>query len=170
MYSLTFTVVDWVDVFTRKEHKLKIVESLRYCQENKGLEIYGWVLMSNHLHLIARAKGGFRLSDVIRDFKKFTAKSIIDGVKTEVESRREWMLYRFEYNGKFLNQISKYKIWKDDNHAILLDNKELMQGKLDYVHSNPVEALIVSEPEQYLFSSAINYSGGKGLIDCKLID
>ena len=69
-YFLTFTIVDWVDIFTRKEYKLVITDSLNYCIAEKGLEVFAWVLMSNHLHLIARAKEGFVLSHTIRDFKK----------------------------------------------------------------------------------------------------
>jgi REP element-mobilizing transposase RayT len=104
-YFLTMTVVDWIDVFTRREHKLKILDSLRYCQENKGLIIYGWCLMSNHLHLLVAAKESFHLSDILRDFKKFTSKQLVLSINTEIESRRDWMLYRFEYAGKFMTNV-----------------------------------------------------------------
>ena len=73
-YFVTLTVVDWVDVFTRKAHKLQILKSLKYCQQFKGLEIYSWCLMSNHLHMIVRAVGQQTLSEILRDFKKFTSK------------------------------------------------------------------------------------------------
>jgi putative transposase len=76
-YFITATVVGWIDVFTRKNHKMLIVDSLQYCQKNKGLEIYGYCLMSNHLHMIARAGGTNSISDVIRDFKKFTSRELI---------------------------------------------------------------------------------------------
>ncbi|MFC6192642.1 transposase [Dyadobacter subterraneus] len=69
IYYLTLTVVDWVDVFTRKEHKFSILESLRFCQNEKGLLVHGWCLMSNHLHLLASARDGFNLSDILRDLK-----------------------------------------------------------------------------------------------------
>jgi putative transposase len=67
-YFLTLTVAGWIDVFTRKNHKLTVVESLKYCQQNKGLVIFGWCLMPSHLHLIARAEGEATMSDIIRDF------------------------------------------------------------------------------------------------------
>jgi REP element-mobilizing transposase RayT len=126
--------------------------------------------MSNHLHLICRAKDNFRLSEILRDFKKFTAKKIIERIINEPESRREWMLYRFEYNGKFKKRISKYKYWKDDNHAILLDDNKMMDQRLDYIHNNPVEAGIVDEPKHYVFSSARDYAGVKGLIEVEFIE
>jgi REP element-mobilizing transposase RayT len=75
-YFMTLTVTDWVDVFARKRYKLQLVESLKYCQQMKGLEIYAWCLMSNHMHLIAKATGRQLLWEVIRDLKKFTAKTI----------------------------------------------------------------------------------------------
>jgi putative transposase len=81
VYFLTFPVVDWVDIFTRPIYKTIIVDSLNYCIENKGLTVHAWCLMTNHLHLIARAIEGYRLSDIIRDFKKFTAKKIIAAIK-----------------------------------------------------------------------------------------
>ena len=72
-------MVGWIDVFTRKEYRLDVVSSLNYCIRSKGLTVYSWCVMSNHLHLIVRAEEGFRLSDIIRDFKKFTAnKSLIE--------------------------------------------------------------------------------------------
>ncbi|MDQ3395658.1 MAG: transposase [Bacteroidota bacterium] len=73
VHFVTFTVHQWVDVFTRRTYVDIILDNLKYCQENKGLEIYAWVIMSNHCHLIIRSNG-FKLSDVIRDFKKHTAK------------------------------------------------------------------------------------------------
>ena len=75
IHYLTFTVVDWIDVFTRIDYKQSIVQSLNYCIEHKGLEVYAWVLMTNHMHLIAKAKSNYRLSEIIRDFKKFTPTS-----------------------------------------------------------------------------------------------
>ncbi len=164
-YFLTLTVVDWVDVFTRSSHKLVIVDALNYCVQNKGLKIYAWCLMSNHLHLIGQAEQNHKLSDILRDFKKFTAKAIIKLIDNEPESRRDWMLYRFEYAGKYLKRIKTYKFWQDGNHAIELDDHRIFEQKLNYVHENPVTSMITEEPENYLFSSARDYAGYKGLVN-----
>jgi len=169
VYSLTFTIEDWVDVFTRNEYKIVIVDSLNYCIENKGFEVFAWCLMSNHLHLVCRAVEPARISDIIRDFKKFTAKTILDKIKTEPESRRDWMLYRFEFAGKFDNRISKYRFWQDTNHAIQLDNTKLIEQKINYTHDNPVRALIVGKQEDYLYSSARDYAGEKGLVNVQTV-
>lgn len=169
LYFLTMTVVDWMDVFTRKTYRYDIIDSLKYCQENKGLIIYAWCIMSNHIHIICRAKEGSKLSDIIRDFKKFTAKKIIDRIIHEPESRREWMVYRFEHNAKYKKQNPKYMFWEKDNHAVLLDTNEMMDQRLNYIHQNPVGAGIVDDPHHYLFSSARDYAGKKGLLNIEFI-
>jgi len=158
-YFLTMTVVNWIDVFTRKNHKIALVDSLQYCQEKKGLNIYAWCLMPSHLHLIANTEQGFMLDDVIRDFKKFTSKKIISLIKSEPESRREWMLGRFECAARANKKIREYKFWKDGNHAIEVYSPGVTWQKIDYIHQNPVEELFVASPEDYLFSSARNYAG-----------
>jgi putative transposase len=168
-YFLTFTIVDWVDVFTRKEYKSVIVDSLNHCIENKGLEVFAWCLMSNHLHLVCRANEDAKISDIVRDFKKYTAKTILDKIINEPESRRDWMLYRFEFAGKFDNRISKYRFWQDTNHAIQLINTEPIVQKINYIHDNPVRALIVGRQEDYLYSSARDYSGEKGLVNIEIV-
>lgn len=99
-YYLTLTIEEWIDVFSRPVYKHIIVDSLNYCIANKGLEVYCWCLMSNHLHLIASAKEEGNLSDILRDFKKFTSKAIVNAIKEVPESRRDWMLNLFWYAGK----------------------------------------------------------------------
>jgi len=75
IHFITFAVVDWVDVFTRKEYRDKLIQSLQYCQKEKGLNIYSWCIMSNHVHLVVSAKNN-NTSDILRDFKKFTSKRL----------------------------------------------------------------------------------------------
>ncbi|MFC2151982.1 transposase [Bacteroidota bacterium] len=164
-YFVTLTTVGWIDVFTRPNHKLKIVESLKYCQQNKGLVIFGWCLMPSHLHMIVQADGDFTLSEILRDFKKFTAKKIINQIEDEPESRREWMLEYFQRIAKPLKRIKKYKFWQDGNQAKIIFSKEFFYEKLEYIHNNPVQDLIIEKPEDYLFSSARNYAGLDALIE-----
>lgn len=126
--------------------------------------------MTNHLHLLVSAKHSFYLPDIIRDFKKHTNKKLIQLFEEESESRRDWMLYRFRYHAKYNNRIQNYKVWQDGYHGIECYNVKVLLQKLDYIHNNPVRAQIVSEPEHYVYSSAINYAGGKGLIDVILLN
>jgi REP element-mobilizing transposase RayT len=114
--------------------------------------------MPSHLHLIARATGNCDLSDILRDFKKFTSKSIIREALNEPESRREWILDYFREAGK-ASRKATWKVWQDGIHPIEISSNKFFDEKLDYIHNNPVTDLIVERPEDYLFSSARNYAG-----------
>jgi len=109
------------------------------------------------------------MSDFIRDFKQFTAKKTLATIQEIQESRREWMLYRFEYAGKYDNRITKYRFWQDSNHPILLDNNSLIDLRIAYTHQNPVKRMIVDKAEDYLFSSARNYANLNALIEIDFI-
>ena len=81
---MTMTVVDWIDLFTRVNHKQLLIDSLKFCQDKKGLNIFGFCLMTSHLHILANTVEPFQLDNVVRDFKIFTPKALIgcDQVKT----------------------------------------------------------------------------------------
>ncbi|MCG8400654.1 MAG: transposase, partial [Firmicutes bacterium] len=70
MHFISFATVEWIDVFTRPLYKDVIVESLKYCQKKKGLILYAWCLMTNHVHMIISSTGISKQEDIIRDFKK----------------------------------------------------------------------------------------------------
>ena len=156
-YFLTLTVVGWIDVFTRLNHKLAVINSLQYCQKDKGLAIYGYCLMPSHLHLIVRAESGYSLSDILRDFKKFTSKAIIKEIMEESESRRDWMIEYFMKAGEVYKK--NFKFWQEGNHPEEINSNGFFNEKLEYIHNNTVKELIVERPEDYYFSSARNYAG-----------
>lgn len=109
-----------VDVFTRSTYTDIVLESLRYCQKEKGLRIHAWCIMSNHLHLMISTKFGSHPSDVLRDFKKFTSKQIIAVIedKEQLESRRNWMLWIFRQAGEENAKNKTYQFWQQENHRI----------------------------------------------------
>ena len=165
LYFITSTVVDWVDVFTRPAYKHIVLESLRYCQTNKGLVIHAWVLMSNHLHMIASTDSNIPIGDIMRDFKKFTSKKIIEAIEQNAqESRSEWLLDRFRFAGMNNNRITNYHFWQDGNHVEVIYSVEFLQQKIDYIHNNPVRAEIVAHPEDYLYSSVSASAGSSSSI------
>ena len=169
-YFITTTIVGWVDVFTRKQQKEKIVESLNYCQKNKGLIIYAWCLMSNHLHMLCQSENEETLlSDIIRDFKTFTSKQIIKTIQEESESRREWMLDYFEKSCKQLKRNQKYKVWQTGFHAEEISTQKFLEQKLDYIHNNPVKERIVELPEHYIYSRARNYADMENLLKVEVL-
>ena len=164
IYYLTFTVVYWIDLFSRHNYRDILIDSLKYCQQEKQLIIYGYVIMSNHIHLIVQSENG-RLSEIIRDFKSFTSKHIIETITEYPESRREWMLWMFERAAKKHKRNTKYQVWKHKNHLIELERNEFLNQKLEYIHLNPVRACLVQNPEDYLYSSARNYADLDNVIE-----
>ncbi|MBX7206622.1 MAG: transposase [Bacteroidia bacterium] len=154
LFYVTLTTVGWIDVFSRDNYKQLLVENLRYCQQHEGLEIYAYVIMSNHLHLIAASRNK-ELSQLLGRFKGHTAKKIISMIESDTyESRREWLLYLFAWFAKGNKQYGKYHFWQYTNHPTLLYSQEVIMQKLNYIHQNPVRAGLVTEPEHYLYSSA----------------
>ena len=171
LYFVTFSVVQWIDALSRPIYKDLIIENLKYCQKNKGLEIYGWCIMSNHLHLIIGRNEEVKIIKIIRDFKKFTSVKMIQEIQQNTkESRQEWMLWMFRKLAEKCNKHQKYCFWQNEYHPIELSDNLMMQQKLDYIHHNPVVEGLVDDPEHYLYSSARDYAGSKGLISINFLD
>lgn len=170
LYFVSFATVNWIDVFVRREYKDIVVDSLKYCQQNKGLELYAWCIMSSHVHLIIGTNGS-KMEDILRDLKRHTSKAILKAIAEHPqESRKEWMLWMFERAGSKNPNNEKYQFWQQHNNPIESFSNEVMDQKLEYLHNNPVVSGIVVEPWDYLYSSAKDYSGGKGLVDILFIE
>ncbi len=161
VHFVTFAVVDWVDVFTRQMYCDIVVESLRYCQNEKGLLLHAWCIMSNHIHLAISTTNN-NPSDILRDFKKFTAKKIIEAIKNNPkESRKDWMIGIFRKHGQINSRNTEHQFWQQDNHPKEMWSENFTEQKINYIHNNPVAAGIVSNAEAYLYSSARDYYYGK---------
>ena len=170
-YFVTFAVVEWIDVFTRRIYKELLVDSLKYCQKEKGLEIFAWCIMTNHAHLIVRSDGSNQLENIIRDFKKYTSVQIIKEItENNQESRKKWLLWMFSKKAETSKKHQKYWFWQNEYHPIELSDSKMMDQKLNYLHMNPVEAGLVDNPEEYVYSSARDYAGNKGLVDIKFLE
>jgi REP element-mobilizing transposase RayT len=152
VHFVTFTVHQWADVFTRPVYVDILLKSLNFCQANKGLEVYAWVVMSNHCHLILRANKE-NLSDVIRDLKKYTSKQIIKAIQENPkESRKAWLL-------KILKFKNKNWFWNPGYHGEEVSTEQFFDTKVNYIHQNPVRAGIVEKEEDYVWSSAGEFFG-----------
>ena len=166
VYFISFAVVGWLDVFTRNEYKDLFLESLQFCQKNKGLEIYAWCIMTSHVHLVFRSIDGQNPELLIGDLKRFTSRSIVKSIQeNSKESRREFLLDFFKKEAEKSSNVKHYQFWRHDNKPIELWSNKVIQQKIDYVHNNPVEEGLVYNAEDYVYSSAIDYSGQKGPID-----
>ncbi len=158
VYFVTNTVHQWVDVFTRREYAEILIESLRFCQEHKGLRIYEWVIMSNHIHLIIGSEKS-NLSDILRDFKKYTATQIVHAISVNArESRKNWLLWLLKKEGAIT-------FWQEGYYGKEIRTKGFYDNKARYIHLNPLRAGIVIKEEEYLYSSCCDrYGVRKGLL------
>ncbi len=157
LHFLTFTVVEWVDLFTRPAYKRLLVENFEFYRKKKGLRTHAFVIMTNHIHVIWSSPEA-PLSDMIRDFKKWTSVKCLELIQAEPESRREWMLEIFGAAGRANPSNRHYQIWQKGSHPIFLESRRFIQQKLNYIHQNPVRAGIVDDPTTYLYSSASHYA------------
>jgi putative transposase len=149
LFFTTLTVVGWIDVFTRKEYADEIIKNLNYCIAHKGLVIHEFCIMPSHIHLICQAQKG-TMSDILRDFKSYSAKQIIQLVQNNPqESRREWLLYLFRYFANGNSRNSEFQFWQPHNHPISLESNKWIDEKSEYIWNNPVKAGIVAEPQHY---------------------
>ncbi len=142
-HFLTFTVCGWIDLFTRKIYKDVLIDSFKFCQQQKGLILYAYVIMSNHVHILAQAKESAMLGDIIRYFKKFTHKQMMQVIDSEKESRRLWMLHQFKFYGNQNSKNENFQIWTNNNHPEECFNKAFIDVKVNYIHENPIRAGIV---------------------------
>ena len=140
VYFVTPTLVGWVDLFTKKQYIDIILDSLRFCQKEKGLVIHAWVVMSSHLHLIISSNKN-NLSDIMRDFKTYTSKQLIQELLHGNDSRKEWMVELFRQAATPIKRVNGYKVWQDGNHPVLLDSNQKFNDRLNYLHNNPVEQI-----------------------------
>lgn len=156
-YFISFSVINWVDVFTRELYFNEIISSLDYCRKNKEMEIYGYCIMPSHIHLIFRAKNN-NPSDIIRDFKTFTSKKIVRLIEENPqESRKEWLLWMFRKAAAKRSNVKDYQFWQQDNHPIEIWSLSVFEEKLNYIHQNPVKSGFVENTWEWKYSSAKNY-------------
>lgn len=169
LYFVSFAVIDWIDLFVRNEYCEIILDSIKFCQVNKGLEIYAWCIMSSHVHLLMGSHGN-KMEDIMRDLKSHTSRELKKAIKENVkESRREWILKLMEQAGERNSNNKNFQLWRQDNHPIEIQNNEMAEQKKKYIHENPVKAGLVWKAEDYRYSSATDYAGDKGLLDVILL-
>lgn len=166
LYFVSFAVVEWLDVFTRNEYKDILVESLSYCQNNKGMEVIAWCIMTNHVHLVFRSINTLHPASLLGDFKRFTSKAIVKAIQENPrESRKEFLLEQFKKAASESSNVDKFQFWRHDNKPIELWSNKVIHEKISYVHNNPVDVGLVYYPEDYVYSSVADYAEGKGLLD-----
>jgi REP element-mobilizing transposase RayT len=158
-HFLTCTVVEWLPIFTRSDAVQSIFDSWTHQRLHDGLQLFGYVVLENHLHFVAQAP---RLDKCLSSFKSYTAARIIELLE---ERKAVWLLARLRF-AKLAHKCDRqYQFWQEGSHAEMIFSECVMREKLDYIHQNPVKRGYVDFPEHRRYSSARNYVGQSGLIE-----
>lgn len=153
-HFITSTIVNWLPVFTTTARCDILVRALEFCRAEKGLQIYGWVILDNHFHAIVAASD---LPRVVADLKQHTAKRLMELLESEGQ---EWLLHQFSFSKAVHKTKSSHQIWQEGVHPQALLSDEMMLQKLEYIHNNPVKRGLVVSPEHWRYSSAHEWLTG----------
>jgi putative transposase len=167
-HFVTYTVVQWIDFFIREEYRTIFVKAIQHYQQEKCLEVYGYCIMTSHIHLIVRSGEGYSLEELTRDLKGYTSKAfrkILEDEKINYESRKSWMLWMMKKIGLKKSNNKGFQFWQQDSHPIELWSDEVFFQKLNYIHMNPVVSGFVTQPEHWYYSSARNHAGLPGILE-----
>ncbi len=176
-YFITNIIVGWKNIFVTTRAINIIVESWKFFIAHRGAQFISYTIMPSHLHYIVHlTRADYGISDMQRDFKRHTARQIIEGLESSIEKpaapalpifdavgfRRESakeLLAHFREAGRIADQT--YRIWLPDDEPEMVFTQKFFEQKLVYIHANPVEAKIAVVMEEYPYSSAEFYSTGK---------
>ncbi|MBS1258359.1 MAG: hypothetical protein MAG551_01417 [Candidatus Scalindua arabica] len=153
IYFCTDTIISFAYVFVEIDFFEIIIDSLKYCQKEKGLQLLAYVIMPNHVHTIIAANND-NLSGILRDYKQYTSRKITETLRQKGKSQ---ILSLFKATAKHAGKGNQYKVWQSGSHPQLMDYDEKLFQKIEYTHNNPVRKGFVEAPEYWTYSSARNY-------------
>jgi len=160
---VTSSAVKWINIFTSEKYFKILTEAIKYNQQNKDLEVFAYVIMKNHFHLLCRSE---KLKNIISSIKSYSAKGIIQQLKDDKNVKT---LKVFEENKLPFKEDRQYQIWQEGFHPEEIVSEKMYYQKLEYIHSNPVKAEYVDDILKWEYSSAKDYIEGKeGLIKLDL--
>ncbi len=153
IHFLTFTTMEWIDIFTKPEYFNLIINTFKHCQKNQGLLLYGFVIMTNHFHCLVSAQEDYSLENIVASFKKFTT---FQTKKMLEKDNRKYIsaLIKSSYAKK---KNTSFQIWQRENYPETIESEKFFLQKMNYIHNNPVKKCYVAKPEDWLYSSARNY-------------
>lgn len=155
LHFMTFTTIEWIDVFTNNKYFEVLLESMQYCKNNLGLKVYAYAIMTNHVHVIWQARKGYSLIQIVQSFKRQTTKDIKQVIRLDSRKYILGLIKTSKY------KRSSFQLWQENNYPEVIEDEKFMKVKLDYIHNNPVKKGYVSRPESWQYSSASNYAGEK---------
>ncbi len=166
---MTFSVIHWINVFCRQRYFDCMVESLKFAQEHKKLELYAYCIMPNHVHMVMRAPNGDP-GMILNQMKSYTSKTIRDMIiHRHGESRRDWIIPMMRDKALIMSNGKDYQFWQHSNYPIELWSPAVIDQKVNYIHQNPVVAGYVDDPTHWKHSSARNYDEQDGPLDILVV-
>jgi REP element-mobilizing transposase RayT len=153
-YFITSSMVNWTSIFNGRDFFSIMIDSLNYCKKYKELMIYGYVIMPDHIHLLASSNAN--ISDIMRDFKSYTSHQITELL---CEKEYHYSLQIFKQAAAKYPKSDNFKVWQEGFHPIGIYSEKFFNQKLNYIHQNPVKKGFVTKPEHWYHSSARNYAG-----------
>ncbi len=164
-YFITSTIQNWISVFTSQKYFFHLIEAIKFNQQNKDLKIYAYVIMPNHFHMICKSE---KLSNIMSSIKSYSAKKIIHQLESD---KNESLLKQFEKNKLEHKADRRYQIWQEGFHPQEISSDDMFSQKLNYIHFNPVKNGLVKESEEWLYSSARDYTTeNRGFIFLNSVD
>ncbi len=158
-HFLTCTIVNWLPLFSNPHHVQIVFDSLRFLQQHNRIELYAYIVMENHLHLIASSED---LAGEVAKFKSFTARSIIDHL---LEIKAVTILKNLAFYKAPHKTDRDYQFWQEGSHPQMIQNEPMMRQKIEYIHNNPIRRGYVDQAEHWRYSSARNYAGQEGILE-----
>jgi len=162
-HFITLTVLHWIPLFTNTKSVDILLDCFKYLQENENLKIYSYVILENHLHLVASSDD---IAKTIKKFKSYTAKKLLELLQKE---NIKTILEQLAFYKKAHKKTTTYQIWQEGMQPKLIQNEEMMIQKIEYVHNNPVKRGYVDEARCWRYSSARDYDDKKGLLDIERV-
>jgi REP element-mobilizing transposase RayT len=157
-HFMTLTVLHWIPVFTRPDTVNILFESFHYLTK-QGFRIYAYVILENHLHLIAQSA---HIDKDIARFKSYTSRQLLAYLQ---ENNVKTILDQLAFYKKAHKGDRTYQFWQEGVHPELIQGDDMMRQKVDYIHQNPVKRGYVDEAVHWRYSSARNYAGLPGLLE-----
>ena len=157
-HFLTCTIVQWLPMFSQPANVQILFDSIAFLQREQGLVLYGYVIMENHCHLLARAPD---LGQALASFKSFTARKMVERLR----ERRSPVLDLLAWHKLRHKTDREHQVWQEGSHPEQVEGETMIRQKLDYIHHNPVARGYVDDPLHWRYSSARNYAGQAGLIE-----
>lgn len=159
-YFVTWTLVDWLHLFDKKAYRLIVLDALNYLCTQKKTQLNAFVIMSSHIHAILWPDIGINLSDVMRDFKRFTSRKI--SKEAEIQNAVEVLeVFKRARSQNRMQEASLYQVWQEGSHPEALFTEKFARQKMDYIHMNPVKAGLVKTADEWQYSSARAYLSGE---------